>query len=48
MPIELKGYQVFIASPGGLESERESFRETLAEYNETDALHRGVQFFPVG
>jgi tetratricopeptide (TPR) repeat protein len=48
MPIDLKGYRIFIATPGGLEPERSSFRQVIGEYNDTDALRRGVMFFPVG
>ncbi len=48
MPIDLKGYRIFIATPGGLEPERRSFRRVIGEYNDTDALRRGVMFFPVG
>ncbi len=48
MPVDIKGYRVFIASPSGLEQERKSFREALREYNEMDAWDRGVAFWPVG
>jgi tetratricopeptide (TPR) repeat protein len=48
MPLEIKGYRVFIASPGGLEEERRAFRDTLAEYNAAEAIHDNVQFYPVG
>ena len=27
-------YKVFIASPGGLQKEREAFRDTIRDYNE--------------
>ncbi len=48
MPTDLKGYRVFIASPGGLDTERRSFRSTIVDYNEMDALPRGAMFIPVG
>lgn len=48
MAINLKGYRVFIASPGGLEEEREAFRKVINDYNYSDALYRGVTFIPVG
>ncbi|MDZ4262128.1 MAG: tetratricopeptide repeat protein [Pseudomonadota bacterium] len=48
MVVEIDGYKVFIASPGGLEKERKAFACTLDDYNETDALHRGKLFIPKG
>ena len=48
MPDRLTGYRVFIASPGGLDDERQRFREIIQQYNETEALYRGAQFIPVG
>jgi tetratricopeptide (TPR) repeat protein len=48
MSIDLKGYSIFIASPGGLDKERESFRKVLNDYNDADAVARGVTFLPVG
>jgi hypothetical protein len=48
MPSELKGYRVFIASPGGLESERVAFYSVVRQYNIDEATHRGVQFEPIG
>lgn len=49
MPIkDITAYRVFIASPGGLEKERRAFRQALLLYNETDAIHDGVMFIPVG
>ena len=44
MPIDLKGYRVFIASPGGLEEERRGFRDTLAEYNAAEPFTRMCNF----
>ena len=48
MPEEIALYRVFISSPGGLNEEREAFRDVINNYNETEAIHRGVQFFPMG
>jgi uncharacterized protein YjbI with pentapeptide repeats len=44
----LTEFRVFIASPGGLESERELFRDTLQEYNEIELHSRGLIFTPIG
>ena len=42
-------YKVFIASPGGLQKERQAFRDTIREYNEEiDKQRRDVTFMPVG
>ncbi len=42
-------YKVFIASPGGLQDERQAFRDTIREYNEEiDQQRRDVTFMPVG
>jgi tetratricopeptide (TPR) repeat protein len=48
VPDQLTHYRVFIASPGGLGDERKAFREALRQYNEEDAVHRGIYFQPVG
>lgn len=48
MPSPITAYRVFIATPGGLHPERKAFRATLYDYNETDAIQRGVLFIPVG
>lgn len=48
MVIDLKGYRIFIATPGGLDEERKAFRKVTEEYNDSDALRRGVMFLPVG
>jgi tetratricopeptide (TPR) repeat protein len=40
-------YRVFIASPGGLGDERQAFKETLNEYNESEAIDRCALFLPV-
>ena len=48
MPKPVTAYRVFIASPGGLENERKAFREVLGNYNDSDAIERGVIFLPIG
>ena len=48
MATQLTHLRVFIASPGGLEAERRTFREEINEFNESDAIARGVFFQPVG
>ncbi len=48
MPEQVDAYRVSIASPGGLDAERNAFRITLAEHNVSDALFRGCMFLPVG
>lgn len=48
MPNSIQAHRVFIASPGGLQDVREAFREILNEYNESEAIHRGCLFIPVG
>lgn len=48
MPLDLTGLRVFVASPGGLESERVAIGRTLQEFNEDRAHSSGVAFFQVG
>ncbi|MBI5570698.1 MAG: tetratricopeptide repeat protein, partial [Desulfomonile tiedjei] len=48
MASKLTCLRVFIASPGGLAEERKAFRDAINEYNDTDAIPRGVLFRPVG
>lgn len=48
MPQEITSYKIFIASPGGLDRERQAFRDAIASYNESEAIHRGAYFIPVG
>ena len=48
MPRSVTEYRVFLATPSGLDQERRAFRETVQDYNEIDALDRGVVFTPVG
>jgi hypothetical protein len=40
-------FRVFIATPSGLEIERQTFRRTLLDYNE-EIRDRSVFFTPVG
>lgn len=47
MAVEIKGLRVFIASPGGLHNERETFKKTVDAWNERDAIRRGVLFIPI-
>ncbi len=44
MTVNIKGHKIFIASPGGLETERALFKNTIGDYNEIDAIHRGIHF----
>jgi tetratricopeptide (TPR) repeat protein len=46
--VPLRGIRVFIATPGGLDSERQRFRDVLMNFNEDDGHARGVTFIPVG
>lgn len=48
MIVDLKGYKVFIASPGGLQDERKAFRDALFEFNDAHAVQKGAMFLPVG
>ena len=48
MPQQTTAYKIFIASPEGLEAERRSFRETIIDHNESDAMHHDLHFVPVG
>lgn len=48
MSDELERYRIFIASPRGLDDEREVFREVIDDYNDKEAIPRGVYFDPVG
>jgi hypothetical protein len=47
MPIALKGLQVFIATPDGLDDIRKCFQKVVTAYNVADAVRRGVIFVPV-
>ncbi|SFR99473.1 Tetratricopeptide repeat-containing protein [Agrococcus baldri] len=48
MPIELQGRQVFIASPSGLDPERDAVRQALRIFNRSDAMREGVIFIDRG
>jgi tetratricopeptide (TPR) repeat protein len=48
MASQLTSYKIFVASPGGLEDERQTFRDVISAYNEAEANHRGAHFVPVG
>jgi len=48
MPSAVTAYRIFIASPGGLDDERQTFRQVINDYNESDALDDGALFVPVG
>jgi tetratricopeptide (TPR) repeat protein len=41
-------YRIFIASPSHLDRERQACRETIEEYNRTEAIQHHMLFFPVG
>lgn len=40
-------YRVFLASPGGLESERNAIIKIIEDYNKQECLDRGIIFHPV-
>ena len=44
----LTQYRVFIGSPGGLQAEREQFRDTIDRFNMAHGKPAGVLFEPVG
>ena len=46
MPIQLTGLRVFIATPGGLDAERQVFHSTLNDFNTKNAPDRGFLFIP--
>lgn len=48
MPVDLKSYKIFIASPGGLQKERVLFRDCLDNHNNLEGFERGVHFRAVG
>jgi tetratricopeptide (TPR) repeat protein len=48
MARNLTEYKVFIASPSGLESERQAFKDTLDRCNLRDGHDRGIHFTPIG
>jgi len=48
MDDQLTMHRVFIASPGGLDRERKAIGETVLKYNQTEAVHQGAYFHPLG
>jgi tetratricopeptide (TPR) repeat protein len=48
MPANLICLRVFIASPGGLAEERKVFRNEVADFNDADAIPRGIFFQALG
>lgn len=48
MADQITHYKVFIASPGGLESERKAFKNALVSHNDADAIERSCYFQPIG
>jgi tetratricopeptide (TPR) repeat protein len=48
MPSTMLAYRVFVASPGGLQEERDAFKKTIDEFNETFAVPRNILFRPIG
>ena len=48
MATKMNSYKVFIASPTGLEDEREAFVKEINDYNDIEALPRDVFFQPIG
>ena len=48
MSSRLTHYRVFIASPSGLEDERDLFYRTVQQYSEDEAQYRNVWFEPWG
>ncbi|MFI6306763.1 tetratricopeptide repeat protein [Amycolatopsis thailandensis] len=48
MPIDVVTYRVFIASPGGLEAERNAVREEVEKFNKTYATDSGFAFSAAG
>ncbi|MGR2708200.1 MULTISPECIES: DUF4062 domain-containing protein [Pseudomonas] len=48
MSEQITHYKVFIASPGGLEVERNNFKNCLTAHNEADAIERSCYFQAIG
>lgn len=48
MADQITHYKVFVASPGGLESERKAFKNALLSHNDADAIERSCFFQPIG
>ncbi|MEQ1699249.1 MAG: tetratricopeptide repeat protein [Ilumatobacteraceae bacterium] len=47
MPTPITGYRIFLASPGGLEEERDLVVNEVALYNEVHGFKQGIAFFVV-
>jgi len=47
MPIPIKGYRIFIASPGDLDEEQKILRETIENLNKQKYINQEVLFIPV-
>jgi len=47
MTVQLTGIRVFLASPNGLQSEREYFKRIVWEFNEKKAIPANIVFVPV-
>jgi hypothetical protein len=48
VPSTITAYRIFLATPGGLDTERQKFRDIVNSYNDIDALEKEVLFIPVG
>ncbi|KPM47046.1 tetratricopeptide repeat protein [Jiulongibacter sediminis] len=48
MAKDIKGFNVFIASPSGLDKEREVFRKCLQEFNSIEGIRKNIIFNPDG
>jgi len=48
MSNQITNYRIFIASPGGLDDERKAFKDTIANYSDSEAIPRGALFSPIG
>lgn len=48
MAQQVSGRRIFLASPGGLEMEREAIRAAIARFNEENAFESGVAFVACG
>lgn len=44
----LTEYKIFVASPSGLEEEKQALKELIQEYNDVEGGHRGVHFSLIG
>lgn len=48
MSSQFTEYRIFLASPGGLQKERNAFEDVITKYNKDEAIHGGARFIPVG